>query len=314
MGASAPSNREDDLAQIREGFLSLLRLSLKSAILSSNFDAASALKAYRLSLPALVVITFGVLLPFLVIGDFSLRETVPDGPHTLANFRRIVSDPYLLSTTLTTVSLAGTVTLACLIFGYPLAVFLARSNSALKPVLLFSLVAPLLVSIVLRTIGWTILLGNVGLVNNILLSFGLIDSPLRLLGNFWSVTLAMTHVLLPFMVLSVSAVLAKLDPSIEEAAKMLGAGRFHVFWNVTFPLSLSGVAAGSVIVFCLTLGSYVTPAWLGRGQVQVLPITVYQQMVIYIDWPNGTAAALLLAGIALFASLVASIWLKRGDQ
>lgn len=260
------------------------------------------------------MITFGVLLPFLLIFDFSLRETVPDGPHTLANFRRIVSDPYLLSATLTTISLAGTVTLACLIFGYPLAAFLARSNSALKSVLYFSLVAPLLVSIVLRTIGWTILLGNVGLVNNILLAFGLIDSPLRLLGNFWSVTLAMTHVLLPFMVLSVSAVLAKLDPSIEEAAKMLGAGRFQVFLNVTFPLSLSGVAVGSVIVFCLTLGSYVTPAWLGRGQVQVLPITVYQQMVIYIDWPNGTAAALLLAGIALLASLVASTWLKRGDQ
>jgi putative spermidine/putrescine transport system permease protein len=186
------------------------------------------------------------------------------------------------------------VTLLTAVLGYPVAWYLVRSRSRWKHLLFLAIISPLLVSIVVRTIGWTIILGNEGLINALLLGLGLIAEPLRLMQGFWSVVVGMVHVLLPFMVLSIAAVLGKIDPSYTEAAYTLGANPVRNFVRITLPLSVQGIAAGSVIVFCLTIGAYITPIWLGRGHVTVLAIAIHEQMVVLVDWPMGAAASMIL--------------------
>jgi putative spermidine/putrescine transport system permease protein len=133
--------------------------------------------------------------------------------------------------------------------------------------------------------------------------------------SFWSVVLGMVHVLLPFMVLSIATVLGKIDNAFGEAAMTLGATPLRSFLTITLPLSVQGIAAGSVIVFCLTIGAFITPLWLGRGHVTVMAIAVHEQMVTLVDWPGGAALAMLLtvATVILLAGygLLLRRWSRR---
>jgi putative spermidine/putrescine transport system permease protein len=159
--------------------------------------------------------------------------------------------------------------------------------------------------------GWTILLGTEGLVNAALLGMGLITEPLLLMRSFWSVVLGMVHVLLPFMVLSIATVLGRIDPAYGEAAATMGATPLRSFLSVTLPLSVQGIAAGSVIVFCLTIGAYITPLWLGRGHVTVMAIGIHEQMVTLVDWPGGAASAMLLTFATLMLLAAYGLFLQR---
>lgn len=259
-------------------------------------DPRRALAAAALLAPGVLLLALILVWPFLVMLGMSLRERFPGpiGP-SFAKYAEFLTDPYLLNVALRTFSLAATVTLLCAVLGYPIAWFLARSRSRWAHLVFLGTIFPLLVSIVVRTMGWTILLGNEGLVNAALLGLGLVTEPLRLMQGFWSVVLGMVHVLMPFMVLSIAAVLGRIDVAYAEAAATLGAAPVRNFLSVTLPLSVQGVAAGSVIVFCLTVGAFITPIWLGRGHVTVMAIAIHEQMVTLVDWPGGAASGILLS-------------------
>jgi putative spermidine/putrescine transport system permease protein len=182
---------------------------------------------------------------------------------------------------------------------------------ALEASVFLGTIFPLLVSIVVRTMGWTILLGTEGLVNSALRGLGLIAEPLLLMQGFWSVVLGMVHVLLPFMVLSIATVLGRIDGAYAEAAATLGATPLRSFLSVTLPLSVQGIAAGSVIVFCLTIGAFITPLWLGRGHVTIMAIAIHEQMVTLVDWPGGAASAMLLTFSTLLLLLGYGLFLRR---
>lgn len=250
----------------------------------------SGLLAPALLLSVAVAATF-VLMAFVSVqGSFG-------GPvgFTLSHYESFFADSYLLGAAVQTLLMGLVTTVTCAILGYPIAWYLVMSSARHTYIVFIIVLTPLLVSIVVRTIGWTIILGNEGLVNALLLWTGLIDEPLSLMQSFWSVVAGLVHVLLPFMVLSISAVLGKLDRSMMEAAMTLGCPPARTFRLVTLPLSIQGVATGSVIVFCLTVGSYLTPLWLGRGSVPVLALTVRQQVLDLGDWPGGAVQALVLA-------------------
>jgi putative spermidine/putrescine transport system permease protein len=255
-----------------------------------------ALAAAAMLAPGVLLLALILIWPFVVMTGMSLRERFPGpiGP-SLAKYVEFLTDPYMLNVALRTFSLAATVTLLCAVLAYPVAWFLARSPSRWKHLVFLGTILPLLVSIVVRTMGWTILLGNEGLVNAALLGLGLVTEPLRLMQGFWSVVLGMVHVLMPFMVLSIAAVLGRIDVAYAEAAATLGATPARNFLSVTLPLSVQGVAAGSVIVFCLTIGAYITPLWLGRGHVTVMAIAIHEQMVTLVDWPGGATSGILLS-------------------
>jgi putative spermidine/putrescine transport system permease protein len=168
-----------------------------------------------------------------------------------------------------------------IVIGYPVAYYFVRSRSRYKHWIFLGVISPLLVSIVVRTIGWTIVLGNEGLVNNLLRGLGVIREPLALMNGFWTVAVGLVHVLLPFMVLSIASVLGKIDPALEESAEILGANPFWTFWRVTLPLSIQGMAAGSILVFCLTIGA-TSPRGAGAGHGAVFHDDLRS------DWSSST--------------------------
>jgi putative spermidine/putrescine transport system permease protein len=213
---------------------------------------------------------------------------------TLLQYARFFSDSFYLGVLWDTLVLGAITTAAALLMGYPLAWHLARTTSRWKPVLLVFVLSPLLVGIVIRCYGWMILLADRGLVNAMLIDGGWRNQPLPLMYNRFGVTVALVHVFLPFMVLSLTGVLKRLDPHLLEAAMTLGASPFRAFLEVTLPLSLPGILAGSLLVFSLAISSFVVPILLGGFKVQVLPMIIYEQMLSVFDWPFGAANAFVL--------------------
>jgi putative spermidine/putrescine transport system permease protein len=262
--------------------------------------------------PGLLLLGLVLIWPFFVMLGLSVRERWP-GPFvfTLAKYADFLGDEYLLRVALRTLLLGLATTAICAVLAYPVAWFLARSRSRWKHLVFLGTIFPLLVSIVVRTMGWTILLGTEGLVNAALRGLGLISEPLLLMQGFWSVVLGMVHVLLPFMVLSIATVLGRIDGAYAEAASTLGATPLRSFLSVTLPLSVQGIAAGSVIVFCLTIGAFITPLWLGRGHVTIMAIAIHEQMVTLVDWPGGAASAMLLTFGTLLLLLGYGLFLRR---
>ena len=191
------------------------------------------------------------------------------------------------------------ITLCC---AYPIALFLHRLPPARRNLLFVITVSPLLVSVVVRTYGWMVILGDQGLVNSLLLSTGLISAPLRLVNGWIGVTVGLVEVLIPYMALSLISGFGRLDAHLEEAAASLGANAWRRFFRVVFPLTMPGVALGCLLCFVLSMSSFITPKLLGGGRVFLLATEIYDLAVIQLEWPRAAATSvvvLLLFGIAL---------------
>ncbi|MBM3600047.1 MAG: ABC transporter permease [Alphaproteobacteria bacterium] len=246
--------------------------------------------------PAVLFLVGGFVGPLTLALGESLRGGI--GPYV-----RIFGDSYYLEVIAATLALSGTVTLAALAVGYPYALILARAQGWAKTVLLFLLVAPLLVNVVVRSFGWMVIFGRSGLVNAALDLVGL--PKLDLLNSWTAIGIALVHVLLPFMVLSIAATLEDLDPALEEAAATLGARPLRRFIHIVAPLSLHGAVTGAILVFALCMGSFVTVMMMGDNRTMVLPLLVYQQLSVAGD---GVFAAAL--GMVLLATVLAVFWLQ----
>jgi putative spermidine/putrescine transport system permease protein len=222
---------------------------------------------------------------------------------TFHHYARFFSDGFYLGVLSDTLLLGAIVTLVSLLLGYPLAYHLALTRSRWKPLLIVFILSPLLVGIVIRCYGWMILLADRGLINATLVEHGWLTKPLPLMYNRFGIALGLVHVFLPFMVLSLTGVLKRIDPHLIEASKTLGASPRRAFFEVTLPLSLPGILAGSLLVFSLAISSFVVPILLGGFKVQVLPMIVYEQILSVFDWPFGAANAfvLLVISVALIA-------------
>jgi putative spermidine/putrescine transport system permease protein len=223
---------------------------------------------------------------------------------TLDNYVRFLTDGYYLGVLLDTFKLGLGVTALSVVVGYPLAYLIARSPRRWRGTLRLLVLAPLLVSVVVRTYGWVILLAGNGPLNQVLLATGLIQEPLKLLFNDVGVTIGLLHVFLPTMVLASVGVIEGIDPATEEAAASLGGPPWRTFVEVTLPLSLPGVVAGSMLVFSLTIAAYVTPALLGGPSLLILPTLIYQQVIVVLDWSFGAATATILLLASVLVLLV----------
>lgn len=234
---------------------------------------------------------------------------------TLANYRAFVTDPFYLQMLLRTCWLGALVTLGCIAIGYPVAYYLARTSSRWRGMALFLVISPLLVSAIVRNIGWFPLLSESGLVNWALLKLGVIGAPLPLINNFTGVVIGLIHALLPFMILTLTVVIQRIDADLEEAAANLGAGPLETFWRVLLPLSLPGVVSGSLLVFTMAISAYTTPAILGGNRVLVMATYIAQQFRTVLNYPaGGTAAALLLVFAALLTLLALQVRTKGDDS
>ena len=166
--------------------------------------------------------------------------------------------------------------------------------------------SPLFVSVVVRAYGWLLILGNRGLLNGLLTTLGLQSTPTRFLSTEGAVVAGLAEALLPFMVLSLSAVLERQPPDLEAAARGLGASALGAFWRVTLPLSLPGALAGSLLVFMVAMGSYATPALLGGSTVRLMVTEIYTQVTAVFNWPLGAALSVTLLLVSLLIVTLAS--------
>lgn len=260
-----------------------------------------------LLLPALALMAALYVVPLAIylVNSFHLFQ---DGRiltvWTLRTYVAFFSDPFHYRVIGSSLRLALTVTALAVLLGYPLAYALhtrvrSAGGRAAVALLLFS---PLVVSVVVRTYGWFILLANQGLVNTALRAAGVAAAPVPLLFNQRGVVVSLTHILMPFAIFPIYSVMGRLDAALKEAAQDLGADWRQAFARVTLPLTMPGVVAAALICFTLALSAFVTPQLLGGGRVQVLPLAVYNSTV-EINWPTGA-----VAGLTLLALSVAAVW------
>jgi len=253
----------------------------------------------------LMIILYVIPLGFYFINSFHLFRDGRILPiWTLQTYVDYFTDPFSYKIIEESVRLSLLVTVLALVIGYPVAYALhtrvrGTGSRAVLSLLLFS---PLLVSVVVRTYGWFILLANQGLVNTTLRATGVITEPLSLLFNFHGVVISLTHIMLPFAIFPIYSVMGRLDQSLKEAATDLGAGWWETFVRITLPLTMPGVVAGALICFTLALSAFVTPRLLGGGRVQVLPLMVYNNTV-EINWPTGA-----VSGLTLLLLSVTAVW------
>ena len=255
----------------------------------------------RLTHPALVLPLLAYLLVFYgyPVAAMMLRS-IAEPEWTLANFARIFESPVYLHVLWLTFRVALVVTLAALLLGFPVAYVLARIDRAKSNLLMMLVLLPFWTSILVRTYAWMVLLGRQGLVNQALLALGFIEAPLRLLNTTFAVYVAMVHILLPFMILPLYSVIRGIDPNLLRAAEGLGASPFGVLRQVLLPLALPGLWAGSLLVFILALGFFITPALVGGPQDIMIAVLIEQQVELF-NWPFASALAVLLLAAALLA-------------
>jgi putative spermidine/putrescine transport system permease protein len=253
--------------------------------------------------PALLLLLVAFALPVGMMVPMSFRPYVPlvgitDG-FTARYYTRLLTDSYYLEIIGRTLALGFTVTLSTLVVGYPVAFFLARTPSRWRNWLTILVVFPLMLNLVVRTFGWIALLAQNGLVNQALHALGVVESPVKLLFNFAGLLIAMTHIFLPFMVLVLIGAIQNIPRDVEDAARVLGASWGSTFCRVTLPLSAPGILSGSILVFVLSISALVTPRLLGGPTYQVMSTLIYDEFLQRLNWPAGSAQALLLTIMVL---------------
>ncbi|MFZ9405754.1 MAG: ABC transporter permease [Burkholderiaceae bacterium] len=262
---------------------------------------------WGLSSPAALFMLCLLGVPVVMLLGLSLNPFVPglgvgEG-YTLAHYADLASDDYFHAIFLRTLSLSCWVTLGCLLIGVPEAWILARLSPRWRAVSMVIVLGPLLISVIVRTLGWAVLLGSEGLLNRGLLAVGLIESPVRMMYTFTAMTVALIHVLVPFMVLSVWASLQRIDPATLQAAASLGASSLTVFRRIVLPQIVPGMLSGVLIVFAMAASAFATPAIIGGRRLKVVPTTIYDEFLGNLNWPLGAALAAVLLVIVLAVTL-----------
>ena len=263
---------------------------------------------FLLSAPALLLFVGVVLAPLamtvvLSFHDWSMtRGIVP--VFTLKNWREVFGDGYYYGIFFRTLRTAAIVTLITAVFGAPEAYVLNRMRNPWKGLFLVVVLAPLLISVVARTLGWALLFGGeTGLINKSLVGLGLIAAPIPFMFSETGVIIALSHVLIPFMVLAVWAALQRLDPQVENAARSLGAAPAVALYRVVLPQIMPGLLSGAIIVFALAASAFATPAIIGGRRLKVASTLAYDEFLNTLDWPLGATVATLLL-IALVSIIV----------
>ena len=236
--------------------------------------------------------------PFTPMFDWS-KEGFARLQLTLDNFLFLSEDKLYWISYLNSIRIALISTLLCLLIGYPMAYAIARAPGPWKLILLLLIILPFWTSFLLRVYAWMGLLGTHGLINDQLLAFGLIDAPLKLMYTDFAVLIGIVYSYLPFMILPMYASLEKLDLALHDAAADLGARPAAVFLEITLPMSLPGVIAGSLLVFIPALGEFVIPSLLGGIDTLMIGRTLYDEFFINRDWPLASAVATILLLVAV---------------
>ena len=260
---------------------------------------------YLLS-PALFAITLMIVVPMCFILVYSFYENLDLAVDRVAfqfgNWQELASDSYYHNAIWKTLYMAVVVTVIAAILGYIPAYYIVHTQFKHKWLLLLLLILPFWVSFIIRTLSWIHIMGNQGAINGVLQWLGFVDEPISMMFNEFAVIVGFIHVFLPFMILNVYVSLDGVDKNLEPAARTLGCTPWQAFREVTLPLSLPGLGAGSLLVFVLTAGSYVTPLILGGPGDFLFGNLIYDAVITELNWPMGATlsfALLVILGIVV---------------
>lgn len=269
------------------------RLSIRRRILEGG--------GFWPAVPALVYLAVFLVAPIVTLLGFGFvtldRGQVADGSFTLRHMAGVLTDPLVWQLTWRSFWVAAVATTLTLILAYPVAYAFSYVHGIWRTLLLVAIISPLLTSALVRAYAWIVILGGRrGLLNQTLLSTGIIDQPLQILNTSTAVLIGMTQIHLPFLILPLLAVLAERDRRFEEASLNLGAGQVATFFKVVVPMSLPGIVAGFALVFAVSYTNFIIPQLLGGGNYATLAVQVYEQTIVVLDWSRGAALATLLLG------------------
>ena len=264
--------------------------------MSTASNAPSRWAPLLLSLPSLALFSLMVLLPLALTALLSFQQYDADlgvkGGFTFASYAHVLGDSYYYEIFFRTGWVAALTTLLCVLIGAPEAYILSRMGSPWRSIFLLVILSPLLVSLVVRAFGWSLLLGPNGIVNQVFGWLGI--GPVRMLYTPIAVVIAMVHVMLPFMVIPVWTSLQRLDPMVENAALSLNASRFTVLRRIMLPQITPGLLSGSLIVFGLSVSVFAIPSLLGGRRLKMVATVIYDEYLHELNWPLGAAVALVL--------------------
>ena len=263
-----------------------------------------------LVLPAAAFLVVFFLAPLI---DMSMRSVTEPAGAGLSNYTRFFEQETYVRVLTTTFWIASLTTAVCLLIGFPFAYLMTVVPGRIAGVLLIAVLLPFWSSLLVRTFAWQVILRDTGIINSFLVDTGLVSEPLPLIRTTTGVIIGMSHILLPFMVLPIWAVLRRIDPEYSRAAANLGASPATAFRRIVLPLSLPGVLAGCLLVFVLALGFYITPALLGGPRDQMISQLIVEQVERQLDWGFASAMSVLLMAATFAILFVASRAVRLGD-
>ncbi len=283
---------------------------LRDALASTDLNAAGLradermerLKLFGLSSPAILLVLVILVIP--VGWLFYVSFVGADGQFSLENYERMINRKSYLRIFVTTFQVSVLTTVLCILIGYPLAYFISQLPGKLAALCLISVLLPFWTSLLVRTYAWLVLLQKQGLVNDWGISLGLWSEPIKMVHNMTGTLIGMVHIMLPFLILPLYSTMKSINHDYMNAASNLGASPRRAFWNVFFPLSTPGLFAGSLMVFVLCLGFFVTPAVLGGGQVIMVSMKIVSNIELFVNW--GAASAL---GVVLLLMTMIILWI-----
>ena len=295
-------------------------------MMANSFARIRQSSVWVIAPPFVWLLTF-LLVPFLLVLKISvadlqfgippysalvtLKENVLTFTVHLRGYALLFTDSLYLMTYLSSIKMAAVTTVCCILIGYPMAYYIARTEGSLRHILLLAVILPFWTSLLLRVYAWVGILRNDGLLNNFLIWLGMIDAPLEIYRTDWAVYIGLVYAYLPFFILPLYATLVKLDTRLLDAAYDLGATPVRAFISVTLPLSLPGVVAGAMLVFIPTVGEYVIPEMLGGADTLMMGRVMWSEFFTNADWPMASAVTVIMVLILLVPLVILQINQKR---
>jgi putative spermidine/putrescine transport system permease protein len=269
-------------------------LAASAPLEQRRFGALLRPAQWQLALPLALAFVAFFAAPLLILVAVSGFEDDMITRVGAATWSKFVSDPFYWKVTFDTLKLGLLTVLATMIVGYPLALVYMSAGPRAQRVLLFIIIMPMLLSVVVRTFAWIVILGHQGVINYVVMSLGLSPVPLRLLQTEFGLILSLTQIEMPLMLLPLISVMARMDPNLRDASSSLGASRWRTLFRVVLPLSMPGLIAGCLLVFASSTTAFISQQVIGGNRLVYLPLLIWQQSLVVYNWPLAAVAALVL--------------------
>ncbi len=282
------------------------------------YEACRKSKFIWIFAPGVLIVVFFFFIPVFSLFQLSFYENMEMGVYTpaftLEWYLKFLTDPFYVQIIFFTLRLALTVTIIALLFGFPVAYYIARSSGLKKIICIVLIIVPLWTNLIVRVYGWFVILGQEGFVNSLLLSLNVVDDPISIVFTKTSIIIGLLDMVFPWTLLILISVMEGIDWSMMEAARDLGASRFRSFYEIAFKLSLPGIAVAGLFAFVWAMGDYAVPSLLGSTAQRTISVELGEQILTVLNWPFGASIAFTLLMISVGVLFISNRLSQKGAR